>query len=42
MEDGSVEEAVVMRYLLGDLPEETLVQVEDRAFADRRVPLLGL
>src|SRR5215475_7544296 len=34
MEDGSVEETVVVRYLLGDLPEETLVQVEDRAFSD--------
>jgi hypothetical protein len=34
MEDASVDEAVVMRYLLGDLPEETLVQVEDRAFSD--------
>ncbi len=34
MEDASVDEAVVMRYLLGDLPEETMVQVEDRAFSD--------
>jgi hypothetical protein len=34
MEDGSVEETVVVRYLLGDLPEETLIQVEDRAFSD--------
>ena len=34
MGDASVDEAVVMRYLLGDLPEETLVQVEDRAFSD--------
>jgi len=34
MEDGSVEEAVVVRYLLGDLPEEALIQVEDRAFHD--------
>src|SRR5215475_14443043 len=34
MENGSVEETVVVRYLLGDLPEETLIQVEDRAFSD--------
>ena len=34
MEDGSIGEAVVVRYLLGDLAEEELVQVEDRAFAD--------
>src|SRR5215471_16624085 len=34
MEDGSFEEAVVVRYLLGDLPEETQAQMEDRAFAD--------
>lgn len=34
MENGSVEETVVVRYLLGDLPEEMLVQVEDRAFSD--------
>src|SRR5262249_2409530 len=34
MEDGSVEETVVVRYLLGDLPEETLIQAEDRAFSD--------
>ena len=34
MKDGSVEETVVVRYLLGDLPEETLIQVEDRAFSD--------
>lgn len=34
MEDGSFEEAVVVRYLLGDLPEETQIQVEDRAFSD--------
>ena len=32
MENGS--EAVVVRYLLGDLPEEALIQVEDRAFSD--------
>src|SRR5215510_6758105 len=34
MENGSVEETVVVRYLLGDLPEEMLIQVEDRAFSD--------
>src|SRR5262249_7538715 len=34
MEDGSFEEAVVIRYLLGELPEETQVQMEDRAFSD--------
>src|SRR5262249_6382797 len=34
MEDGSFEETVVVRYLLGDLPEEAQVQVEDRAFSD--------
>jgi hypothetical protein len=34
MEDGSFEEAVVVRYLLGDLPEEAQIQVEDRAFTD--------
>ena len=34
MENGSVEETVVVRYLLGDLPEEMLTQVEDRAFSD--------
>ena len=34
MGDGSAEETVVVRYLLGDLPEETLIQVEDRAFSD--------
>lgn len=34
MEDGSIGEAVVVRYLLGDLAEEELVQVEDRAFVD--------
>jgi len=32
--DGSFDQAVVVRYLLGDLPEETQVQIEDRAFAD--------
>src|SRR5215813_8474675 len=34
MEDGSFEETVVVRYLLGDLPEEAQIQVEDRAFSD--------
>lgn len=34
MEDGSFEEAVVVRYLLGELPEEAQVQMEDRAFSD--------
>jgi hypothetical protein len=34
MDDGSFEEAVVVRYLLGELPEETQVQMEDRAFSD--------
>ena len=34
MEDDSIEETVVVRYLLGDLPEEAQVQVEDRAFSD--------
>jgi hypothetical protein len=34
MEDGSFEEAVVVRYLLGELPEEAQIQVEDRAFSD--------
>jgi hypothetical protein len=32
--DGSFDEAVVVRYLLGDLPEETQVRIEDRAFSD--------
>jgi hypothetical protein len=34
MEDASVDEAVVISYLLGNLPEETMVKVEDRAFSD--------
>src|SRR5215470_8512114 len=34
MEDDSIEETVVVRYLLGDLPEEAQIQVEDRAFSD--------
>lgn len=34
MEDGSFEEAVVVRYLLGDLPEDAQVEMEDRAFSD--------
>ncbi len=34
MEDGSFGETVVVRYLLGDLPEEAQIQVEDRAFSD--------
>ena len=34
MDDGSFEEAVVVRYLLGELPEDTQVQMEDRAFSD--------
>ena len=34
MEHGSFDEAVVMRYLLGDLPEAAQIQVEDRAFSD--------
>jgi len=34
MEDGSFEETVIVRYLLGDLPEEAQIQVEDRAFSD--------
>src|SRR5262249_46892960 len=34
MEDGSFEEAVVVRYLPGDLPEDAQVQMEDRAFSD--------
>jgi len=34
MKNGPREETVVVRYLLGDLPEEALIQVEDRAFTD--------
>jgi hypothetical protein len=34
MEDGAFEETVVVRYLLGDLPEEAQVRLEDRAFSD--------
>jgi len=34
MKGASHEEEVVVRYLLGDLPEETQVQIEDRAFSD--------
>ena len=34
MEDGAFEETVVIRYLLGDLPEEAQVSLEDRAFSD--------
>lgn len=34
MEDASQEEAVLIHYLLGELPEEKLVEVEDRAFSD--------
>lgn len=35
MKNGPVGETVVVRYLLGDLPEEALIQVEDRAFSDQ-------
>ncbi len=34
MENGSFDERVAVRYLLGDLPEDLLVQVENRAFSD--------
>src|SRR5215475_6189823 len=32
--DGSFDETVVVRYLVGDMPEETQVRIEDRAFSD--------
>src|SRR5206468_403152 len=34
MRSGSVDEVVLVKYLLGDLSETEQVQVEDRAFAD--------
>jgi hypothetical protein len=35
MENRSIDETVITRYLLGDLPEDVQVQVEDRAFTDQ-------
>src|SRR3954467_12293865 len=35
MRTNSVDELLLVRYLLGNLTEEEQVQVEDRAFADR-------
>jgi hypothetical protein len=30
-------EGLIVQYLLGDLPEETLSEIEDRAFQDQQV-----
>ncbi len=35
METKPINEGLIARYLLGDLPEEEQVRIEDRAFADR-------
>lgn len=35
MTDGPFSEEAIVRYLLGDLPEEEQVEIEDRAFQDR-------
>src|SRR5262245_55733174 len=34
MRPGRIDEPLLLRYLLGELPEEEQVQVEDRAFSD--------
>ncbi len=36
METKSVNEELIVRYLLGDLPEEEQARLEDRAFSDRK------
>ena len=36
MKDGAYSEALLVRYLLGDLPEEEQVEVEERAFRDQQ------
>ena len=35
MKEKAFSEALLVRYLLGDLPEEEQVKIEDRAFQDR-------
>ena len=35
MKDDSPSEALLIRYLLGDLPEEQQVEIEERAFGDQ-------
>src|SRR6185295_16358756 len=37
MRDDPFSEALLVQYLLGDLPEEELVAIEDRAFRDRQL-----
>ncbi len=36
MEARSLTEDVIVRYLLGELPEDEQARLEERAFADRR------
>src|SRR2546421_5092925 len=36
MKEKAFSEALFVRYLLGDLPEEEQVEIEDRAFQDRK------
>jgi hypothetical protein len=37
MKDDTFSEALLVRYLLGDLPEEEQVEIEERAFRDQQV-----